>query len=196
MSHARNTSITLLCCICDKPFHPWGGREATSPVCSRNCNGRYQTARRVKNELTEFNKRIKRSEGCWEWLGYVATNGYGLFICNSKVEFAHRYAAKVFKHVDIEGKVVAHHCDNPPCVNPDHLFVGSQLDNVKDMDAKGRRKNGAVPCGEEQHLHKLTESDVHRIRKDTRLPRIIADEYGVSVSAVRKVLWRTTWKHV
>src|SRR5688572_10264945 len=75
-------------------------------------------------------------DGCWLWIGSTHKNGYGLF----KQTFAHRYSYVLYKG-EIENKLfVCHSCDTPLCVNPNHLFLGSQTDNLRDMTLKGRRR--------------------------------------------------------
>jgi len=76
---------------------------------------------------------------CWEWQGYRNRQGYGIY----KRRLAHRFSAMLFKDFDINSKLyVCHHCDNPPCSNPDHLFIGTQKDNISDMAKKGRIRSG------------------------------------------------------
>lgn len=76
-------------------------------------------------------------QGCWVWTGSIATNGYGLFTVNDRTRRAHRVSFRLF-HGYESPLLVCHHCDNPPCVNPAHLFEGTKSDNGLDMSAKGR----------------------------------------------------------
>jgi hypothetical protein len=104
-----------------------------------------------------------------------------------------------------EGKWVLHRCDNPPCVNPDHLFLGTPADNTADMMAKGRASVGALHAmqtihtrarGERQGRAKLTSDKVRAIRADTRLMRIIAADYGVCLSVICEIRQRKSWAHI
>ena len=94
----------------------------------------------MQNLIDRFNKKInKTSSGCWEWQGWKNHDGYGFFRYLNKKEIqAHRFSAKHLAGLDIDNKVVCHRCDNPGCVNPDHLFVGTQLDNIQDRHVKQR----------------------------------------------------------
>ena len=87
-----------------------------------------------------FWSKVKKTEGCWLWMGARDPDGYGSFRVGSRGTHAHRiaYALKV-GHIP-PGLSVLHRCDNPPCVRPDHLFLGTQLDNVNDMAKKGRAR--------------------------------------------------------
>lgn len=89
---------------------------------------------------------VKRSSGCWEWQGYRGKDGYGQLECKvAPGRFApvpaHRVTWEIFRGPIPEGMLVCHHCDNPPCVRPDHLFLGTPADNMHDRDRKGRYVN-------------------------------------------------------
>lgn len=91
----------------------------------------------------------------------------------------------------IDGLVVRHTCDNPPCVEPSHLILGTQADNVADAVERGRTCRG-----ERRANAKLTEDDVRAIRTDKRSQRAIAAEYGVSQPTVGKVIRGEIWSHI
>jgi len=94
-------------------------------------------ARPAQDEKTRMEKFIARGEGCHEWRGVVKPDGYGRFYFRGRQEPAHRASYELFVG-PVGGSYVLHRCDNRRCVNPAHLFLGSQLDNVRDMYAKGR----------------------------------------------------------
>lgn len=150
--------------------------------------------------LADFKARLKRSpEGCLEWQGARDPNGYGRIFWEERVQLAHRAAYDAFVGPIPAGMNVCHRCDNPPCCEPTHLFIGSQADNHADMTRKGR---GSVPpskLGTESSQSKLTEADVRAIRKarSEGIPvTTLAAQYGVSTSSLSAAATRKTWKHV
>lgn len=99
------------------------------------------------SEIPYTQKAIERFEsmampipitGCWEWIGAIATHGYGYFGANGKSIRAHRASYQIYKGKIGDGLYVLHSCDNPSCVNPDHLWLGTQKDNIRDRNIKGR----------------------------------------------------------
>jgi hypothetical protein len=142
-----------------------------------------------------WNKVNKQENGCWEWTAHLNTNDYGQFKLDGKLQLAHR-ASWMFEHGPIsDGMHVLHHCDNPSCVNPAHLFLGTHADNMRDMAEKGRAARNPQP-GESNGSAKLTEADVLAIRSDKRSQRAIAAEYGVGHSAISLIKNRKVWTHI
>ena len=135
-------------------------------------------------------------DGCIEWTGSRNLKGYGILKSNNKRFRAHRIAWALFNNKNItEGLIIMHTCDNPPCVNPDHLKLGTPADNMKDMCKKGR---GGVAIGSKNGSAKLKESDVIEIRKKlkNRTGVDIAREYGVGKKTISDVKTGKTWKYV
>ena len=140
---------------------------------------------------------------CWDWYGNKAPNGYGYLgkRIEGKVKnfLAHRLAYE-YRFGDIpEGLCVCHHCDNPGCVNPYHLFVGTRSDNMQDCVSKGRHYHH-VMFGEDVPNSKLKTDQVLEIRKKYKpfeyTHRMLADEYGVSASLIKQIVNRYLWKHI
>lgn len=134
--------------------------------------------------------------GCWVWKGYVEASGYG------RIWFGSTWLAHRASWVDEFGPIpnglhVCHRCDNPPCWNPDHLFLGTNADNVADRHAKGRSRGG-YHRGETHPCAKLTADDVRAIRaaRGAEQGRITARRYGVSPSRISMIQTRKVWDHV
>jgi hypothetical protein len=133
------------------------------------------------------------NSGCWLWLGALNACGYGTIGVKYRSQLAHRISYSVFKGLVPKRKNVLHHCDMPCCVNPEHLFVGTQRDNVHDMEHKKRAYH---PRGENHGLAKITEREVKLIRMDKRSERTIAKAMGLTRAIVRGVKIGRTWGHV
>lgn len=136
------------------------------------------------------------SNECWPWTGSLTQAGYGLLTIQYKSYYAHRLAWELHHNEEIpEGGVICHHCDNPACCNPNHLFLGTQDDNMKDAANKKRIKHG-----ENHHSASLTEDDIRQIRKfgeGSDLTRQqIASRFGIVRTTVNDILTGRTWQHV
>lgn len=138
----------------------------------------------------------KRKSGCIEWTGYVEPTGYGTMRFQGKRLKAHR-AAWIAEFGKIpDGMQVLHKCDNRICMNPDHLFIGSQRDNMLDMIAKGRK---VVHSGESHWGAKLTEKDVLYIRErvsNGAKQSELADEFGMRLQSINDIVRRKIWAHI
>lgn len=145
-----------------------------------------------------FYSKFKKAEGCWEWTGAKKPSGYGNFFWEGKYWSAHRFSYTLHIGVIPDGDVVCHRCDNPGCVNPAHLFVGTQLKNITDMITKGR--GGPATRKGASHLNaKLTDEQVQGIRKQRRAGetlKSIAKDFGVSEATVSLITRGKTWTHL
>lgn len=154
---------------------------------------------------------IKKAEGCWEWPGSRIQSGYGSVRVVRPDGSATTVGAQrlmwEYTYGDIpEGLVVCHKCDNPPCVRPDHLFIGTYADNIQDAQRKGRlpyakpRILKGIARGETQYCAKLTEGAVREIcrryAEGNCTQRQLADEYGVHFTTVHRVVTGQAWRHV
>ena len=138
-------------------------------------------------------------QDCCEWIGTRDSKGYGIFSIRHKLFKAHRVAYALFyKSLDNNLKC-CHSCDNPSCVNPHHLWLGTQLENIEDRGIKGRTRAGHL-LGEDNPKSKLTEADVLEIREiynpNTWSTRVLAERFKVSQTKIRQILTREAWKHI
>ncbi|HEX8653528.1 MAG TPA: HNH endonuclease signature motif containing protein [Pyrinomonadaceae bacterium] len=160
---------------------------ATLRVAQRHIGSNFAERFWSKVELSS------ESNGCWLWRGRVLRSGYGTAWKDGTYQYAHRIAYEL-KYGEIpEGMCVCHKCDNPPCCRPDHLFIGSQEENMHDMRRKGRNS----------HPLKLTEQAVLEIRRryaDRKLVKVtmqqLGDEYGVYKGYISKIIHRQKWRHI
>lgn len=136
--------------------------------------------------IAEFHHRINRDgdDGCWSWLGATTKAGYGHLRYEGKQIYAHRLMCLLLG-LSIDGKVVMHTCDNPGCVNPKHLRVGTQIDNIRDRDAKGRHG-----------CFKLTYDDAEEIRNLYRYGNsgILSERYNVSKNTISDIVHHKRYK--
>jgi hypothetical protein len=134
---------------------------------------------------TPFWDRATKGDGCWIWQAARNSGGYGEY----RGGYAHRYAYEQAVGPIPPGMHVLHRCDNPPCINPAHLWVGTNLDNVRDAQAKGR-----ILVGEQRHNAKLSREDVLAIREARDVPIAdLAARYGVHRASIHRVRRGDTW---
>lgn len=148
-----------------------------------------------------FWSKVDRGFGlddCWEWTGGRDRRGYGRFgVRDGVAKLAHRVAYELAVGPIPDGLHILHRCDNPACVNPDHLRAGTQIENIAEMDHRGRRVN-AQPRGEDHPRAKLTVTDVAVIREWAPAGWSYADlaaAFGVSKGLIGRILRGEIWRH-
>lgn len=148
-----------------------------------------------------FETRITRTEeGCWEWQGPRKYNGYGqLSVGNLHMAIAHRVSFFLANGAFDAALFVCHSCDNPPCVRPDHLFLGTAKDNMEDCLKKGRFPRPAPPKGSASRWARHTEDEIYQMR--VRLAAgesapAVARSVGLSANGVLRLWYGKTWSHV
>jgi hypothetical protein len=158
----------------------------------------------MEHILYRFARRVYLApSGCWEWRGAVNEHGYGILGRGRRGDGnvkAHRVSYEIHHGVTLEPDVcVCHHCDNPCCVNPQHLFIGSQHENLADMRRKQRDSRPPVFMGTANQQAKLTPEQVAHIRKLSAAghsSRAVAAQFGISKTAVLSIVNLNTWRHV
>lgn len=154
----------------------------------------------IRGDLGQrFWPKVKKSEGCWEWQASLDTAGYGNFGVRQVsgkylMQRAHRVAWELVRGAPLTSdQYLCHRCDNPRCVNPDHLFVGDAKANAQDCVSKGRL---GPRGGEDNPRAKLTETEVAEIRKSALPLSALAARFGVGKSTVHAARKRVSWGHL
>lgn len=155
----------------------------------------------AKSMFEKFCEKIVITPGCWIWVGSKFQNGYGqisVALGKSPVR-AHRWSYEHYVGPLREGMFICHRCDNPACVNPDHLFQGTPSENSQDRERKGR---GRPAKGTKVHNAKLNDDLVREIRAAYKWhdkefsAAALAKKYGISGSTAFNIIRRKIWKHV
>lgn len=188
----RRTRIKVVCQICLKEFYvvPSQKKNGYGIFCSKECYFHLTPEER-------FEKYVSRNDqnDCWTWTGTLLSTGYGQIIVGNKKIAAHRFAYKLIYGDIPKDMFVCHRCDNRKCVNVSHLFLADHNGNMSDMVKKGRSVKG-----EKNKAAKLTKNQVMEIRNKHKTNMItqseLADQYGVTLSTINKIVLRRTWKHI
>ena len=192
-----------VCCIkgCDEPVLALGlcnkhwrrNRQYGSPAAVKSHSG----SMKGLSAEERFYFQVKKTDTCWLWAAAIDADGYGRFagaVGGKIYTKAHRFSWALHTGEIIpKGALICHKCDNPRCVNPDHLFVGTPADNMRDKIAKGRHN---IPKGADSTSAKLTEEQVLRIVKDPRPHAQIAADYAVRPSTIGSIKQRVSWHHL
>lgn len=146
--------------------------------------------------MNRFWSKVDKTSNCWEWQAAKDVDGYGRFQLNGKTGLAHRIAYELDVGEIPEGMCVLHKCDNPKCVRPDHLFVGTHADNVRDREEKGRGGHGTLN-GTDHGRSILTDEDVIWIRSKPNMNQTeMAKKLGVHRTVICNIVNRKAWKHL
>jgi len=147
--------------------------------------------------IDRFLSKVNKTNYCWEWAASLDSGGYGNFSIKHIVYKAHRVSYEFFINKIPKNAKVLHKCDNRKCINPSHLFLGTQIDNIRDMVSKGRQHK---PKGSLHPKSKITEADVLEIRRLFNLKLKSRKElqtiYKLSKSNISKILLKQLWSHI
>lgn len=194
----NNSRIWLCRCTCGGAAEAATARLRCGHVTSCGCRAaevRANIARKPLSLEEVFNRHFYagESDACWRWRGSVTNKGYGQLMSHRKQYAAHRVAYQLHIGPIPSGKMVCHRCDNPLCVNPAHLWLGTPADNM--IDKVSKKRQSAFP-GESNQAARLTEADVRLIRQSPLSNKELAAKLSVhraTISAVR--CWKN-WRHV
>lgn len=152
-------------------------------------------------DIVRFWSHVNKGEACWEWQG-GKVHGYGQFSLHGRPCYAHRLSYALAYGEIAPPLVVCHSCDNPTCVRPEHLWIGTHSENMQDKLQKGRQAKGATH-GARIHpgsrASKLGPQQVIEIREKSRIgasKAALAREYGVSITQISRIVLRQHWKHI
>lgn len=186
--------LSRSCEQCGQVFHAYPSRQKQR-FCSIPCWAKRKGEKNAVTFQARFLEKIHRTGNCWLWMGSKGQDGYGHLTVDATKTYAHRAAYELFVGPIPTGKWVLHHCDNPSCVNPDHLFLGTNADNQRDSEAKGRGRGG-----ERNKQHKLTLGQVQEIRGLYQRgscefgASALGRRYGVGTTEVCNIVHARTWK--
>lgn len=186
--------ITKLCARCG---HQFSRAHPETRFCSVAC----QAANRRIDPTIRFWSKVRKLEGenaCWEWTGGKLANGYGGIRVSGDYVRAHRFSWELHNgpipHVSTyHGMCVCHRCDNRRCVNPSHLFLGTNAENSLDMVRKGRK---VILRGASNPFAKLTNEDVLSIRSSRKSLRQLSMEFSTTETNISSIRNRKTWAHL
>jgi hypothetical protein len=145
-----------------------------------------------------FWAKVQKTDGCWLWTAATNEKGYGVFCVDKKtndIQLAHRVSYRMHYGEIPDNLFVCHHCDNPTCCNPSHLFIGTPDDNMQDKVLKDRQTKG-----ERVVVSKLTNAQVIEIRQRYATGNIsqaqLAREYGITSATMGSLIRQETWRHL
>lgn len=151
-------------------------------------------------DLNRFWNKVNKTDNCWLWTGASSKGGYGRFKFEGKLYSPHVISYQLHNKNYDSIKFVCHKCDVPACINPQHLFLGTRSENMKDMTTKGRFKN-PVKLGVNHHKSKLTENDVKDIKNRLKQGERVCDiailyRYTVSANTINNIKNNKIWKSI
>lgn len=198
--------VEKICETCREKYLVRSDKKNTSKTCSKICKMSYlgrtsqeklherwekqSEQERIKEAKESFEKFVEKNSGCWKWKGSSSGKkfNYGKITFHGKSYSAHRLSYEIYIGKIPDGMLVMHKCDNPECTNPDHLILGTHVDNKRDQIKKGRAS-----------MEKLNEEKVYEIKRKLEnnvLHGSISEEYGISRTTIWSIQTGRTWKNI
>lgn len=166
--------------------YEWVKGEPYKFIHGHRCGHKQDLKKRLLAKIS-----VNEETNCWEWMGTRNGNGYGILQVSGKTLRVSRVAFEVFHNKCLGSLYACHKCDNPPCINPDHLFAGTHQQNLADSSHKFR-----MHFGEEHGMAKLKNEDVLEIRASPLSGRKMAEKFNVSEGCVSVIRSRKAWPHI
>ena len=194
LNNTTNETSTHLCeCGCGK-FTKFATKTSKQSGWIKGQPLRFLHGHRSPHPVeNRFWSKVDKSGDCWLWTGYRMSDGYGTIDIDNRMVLTHRYSYELHNGSIPNGMCVCHTCDNPACVNPAHLWLGTHTDNMRDMVRKGRRNMVRGRA-------KLTESQVTEMRRKHARGGItyvtLSVEYGIDRTTVGNLIRRETWTDI
>lgn len=197
LDRADGPVFMVQCAHCAKEFDRGykisATRAANPQYCSAECRGAEYRLRSEAALAISFWERTERQpNGCLHWTGRLDPSGYGRIDFEGKPRLAHRIAHRLAYGEDPGDQFVCHSCDNPTCVEPKHLWLGSQADNMSDASAKGRL-NSFRGVGSQVGTAKITEDQAREIKFGSEPAVAVAARFGVTKEAIYAIRNSTNW---
>lgn len=159
--------------------------------------------------IERFWAKVNKTDTCWIWTGSKRNKGYGAFVWRDETSRviqgrSHRFVYELLVGAIPKGMMVLHQCDNPACVNPKHLFLGTNQDNVTDMCRKGRHVSGGTYTvgnyknGENHYNAKLTKDKIREIRAAKELLSYskLSSQYSISIGHLHRIVTHKAWNNI
>ena len=196
---SKKTRAELTCAWCgrkfDRGYNISKTRASRPQFCSRACSASDWKRKAEARLSSRFWSRVEKrdGDGCWIWQGRLSANGYGAFDFRGRPQVASRFAYEL-THGHVGGSLsVCHSCDNPQCVRPSHLWLGTHQQNVEDAKKKGRMPGGNGRKGSDINTSKLSPEQVTEIKTTLTPAKTLAERFGVSGTAIYAIRRGRNW---